>query len=70
MGFFDYGAVSNRERLSGEPRSTELAGAGAGVRFDRAPWASGRVDFARQLTRTSLSDEDRNRAHVSVVVGF
>ncbi len=70
VAFFDYGAVGNRERLPGEPRSTDLVGAGAGLRFDWNPWASVRLDLARQLTRTGLSDEDRDRAHVSVVVSF
>jgi hemolysin activation/secretion protein len=71
LGFVDYGAGGNRDRLPGERREVKLLGAGVGVRYAILPYLSFRADYGWQLLNEAEAARPyASRSHIGVIVKY
>ena len=70
LAFLDYGVGGNRHRLAGERASTELLGAGPGLRYTINPYLSVRADYGWQLHNVEADRRSASRGHFGVVLSY
>jgi hemolysin activation/secretion protein len=70
VGFWDYGAAYNHALLAGEPSEIPLSSLGAGVRYTINTYLSVRFDYAFQLLRTGLDNDQGSRSDLGIVLSY
>lgn len=68
--FYDYGLVSNVDRLEGERNNRDLMSVGAGFSLGVTDYASLRVEYGRQLEPAEPGDEKDGRVHASLLISY
>ncbi|WP_269530739.1 ShlB/FhaC/HecB family hemolysin secretion/activation protein [Chitinimonas sp. BJYL2] len=68
--FLDWGRLSRNQPLPGEATSTELAGAGLGLRLNWQKTAAIKLDVARALKEGAAEQKGDTRVHVSAVLSY
>ena len=71
LAFLDYGVVSNKRLLPGEPQHVELSSIGLGMRFALEQNVSFRFDYGWQLHDTGVpGGRNNSRPHFAVLVSY
>ena len=71
LGFVDYGAGRNHQRLPGEAAETKLLGAGPGLRYTVYQYVSFRADYGWQiLDQAEAARRYASRSHIGLVVRY
>ena len=74
LGFWDYGWAETIQPLVGQARTSELSGAGIGLRYTVGRWTSIRFDYGCQLldpgAASTVSKSYPGRAHLGVMMSY
>lgn len=70
VGFIDYGLAALVKPIQGDPDSTDIAGAGLGLRYQFSEYFVGSIDFAWALMPGSVTNTGDAIAHINIQFSF
>jgi hemolysin activation/secretion protein len=71
LAFLDYGNLSSKDRLEGEPNSFEMMSVGVGLRWRYSDWFRLRLDYGLPVNTSGLDGiDDNGRVHIGATANF